>query len=113
MSAAAHALALHVGRMPPSTYSAHLLCADLKKAWSVPTHMTARKGSVQQIQAAELLHALAQHSIDSRASLAKAWQTEPGLLQRQLSDCLRKGKQHVLVAIWPQALTQAAQVAKS
>lgn len=73
--------------------------------------MTAGKGSVQQIQAAELLHALGHHSIDSRASLAEAWSKEPGLLQRQLSDCLRKGKQHVLTEIWPQVLTQAVQVA--
>ena len=73
--------------------------------------MTAGKGSVQQIQAAELLHSLAHHSIDSRASLAEAWRKAPGLLQRQLSDCLRKGKQHVLIRIWPQALTQAVQVA--
>ena len=72
--------------------------------------MTAGKGSVQQIQAAELLHALAQHSIDSKASLAKAWHKDPLLLQHQLLECLRRGKQHILTEIWPQALAQAFQV---
>lgn len=102
----------YVGILPLMAHSDHLLDAGLKKVWSVPTQMKPGKGSVQQIQAAELLHALANHSIDSRASLAKAWNKKPDLLQRQLSDCLQKGKQHVLTAIWPQALAQAVQVAK-
>ena len=74
--------------------------------------MTAGKRSVQQIQAAELLHALAQHSIDSRASLAKAWRKEPVLLQRQLLECLRKGKRQTLMERWPQVLAEAFQVAE-
>lgn len=74
--------------------------------------MTAgKKGSVQQIQAAELLHALAQHSIDSKASLAKAWRKEPLLLQRQLLECLQKGKRRILTEAWPGVLAEAFQVA--
>lgn len=86
-----------------------LACADFKNAWSVPTNMTAGKGSVQQIQAAELLHALAQQGIDSRASLAKAWRKDPVLLQRQLLECIRKGKRKTLMERWRQALAEALQ----
>ena len=85
------------------------LCAVMKKAWSVPTHMTVRKGLAQSTQSAELLHALMRHSIDSRATLAEAWQKDPMLLQRQLLDCLRKGKQQMLLGIWPHAISEAFQ----
>lgn len=73
--------------------------------------MTAGKGSLQQIQAAELLHALMQQGIDSRESLAKTWRKEPVLLQRHLLECLRKGKRQTLMKKWPQVLAEAFQVA--
>lgn len=69
--------------------------------------MTAGKGQVQQMQAAELLHALRQHGIDSKAALAEAWRKNPLFLQRQLKDCLRKSKQQLLLGVWSQALSQA------
>lgn len=72
-------------------------------------HMSARKGLAQSPQSAELLHALMQHSIDSKASLAEAWRKDPVFLQRQLRDSLRKGKQQMLLDIWPQAIAQAFQ----
>ena len=62
---------------------------------------------MQQPKAAELLHTLALHEIDSRASMVAAWRDNPLLLQRQMCDCMLKGKQHLLTDRWRQVLSQA------
>ncbi len=51
--------------------------------------------------------------VDSRASLAAAWQHEPTFLQPQLAAWVQRPSQRQLLQLWPQLLQQAARQSTS
>lgn len=83
--------------------------AGLNKAWVMPPRMAARQDVREQHQLDELASKLEKHNIDSRASLAAAWQANPVLLKPEIAQWLQKGHRRVLDALWSTALAQAAE----
>ena len=75
----------------------------------MPPRMAARQDVREQHQLDELATQLDKHSIDSKASLASAWQASPLLLKQEVSQWLQKRHRKVLDVLWPKLLAQVAE----
>ena len=98
-------------RLLPHVRGTHKLSgppAGLQKAWVMPPRMAARQDVREQHQLDGLATQLDRHKIDSKASLAAAWQANPLLLKLEVSQWLQKRQRKVLDALWPKLLAQAA-----
>eukprot|EP00884_Botryococcus_braunii_P019188 jgi/Botrbrau1/5953/Bobra.0366s0123.1 len=103
---AAFAAALLDGSAVPSL-------AGLKSELVMPASAARRVASRAQKRVGELLAALAGRSVDSRASLAAAWQAHPTFLHRELLAWLSPAGAQMLQALWPRLLQEMARAGKS
>lgn len=103
VAAAVFAAALLGGKVLPAV-------AMLANALVAPAATAARPELAGLPRVGELVGALQQQKVFSRAALAAAWEKQPLFLKQQLVLWVQKQQRHLLDAVWPQLLQEAAEV---